>query len=110
MQRREVVDTLTKSAVGASVAALVGSTQAYALDMDSFEKNLIDKDTSGCDPILDRKCAPKLTADEALCNYGVPGSDARGGACRRVRDAGGLLPGAKKERDVSGWVNNPIAL
>lgn len=112
MQRREIVDMFTKVTVGVGVATLVGSTQqANALDMDSFEKSLIDKDTSDCDPNLDRKCTPKLTADEALCKYGVPGSDSRGAACRRVRDAGGLLPGAKKgERDIKGWVDNPIAL
>jgi hypothetical protein len=112
MQRREVVDLFTKAAVGASVAAFVGSTQsANALDMDSFERSLIDKDTSDCDPNLDRKCAPKLTADEALCKYGVSGSDSRGAACRRVRDSGGQLPGPKKfERDIKGWVDNPIAL
>ena len=111
MQRREIVDMFTK-AVGAGLATLVGSThEANALDMDSFEKSLIDKDTSDCDPNLDRKCTPKLTADEALCKYGVPGSDSRGAACRRVRDVGGRLPGAKKfERDVKGWVDNPIAL
>eukprot|EP00986_Skeletonema_menzelii_P003454 scaffold1049_cov152-Skeletonema_menzelii.AAC.25 len=112
MQRREIVDMLTKATIGAGVAALVGSTQeANALDMDSFEKSLIDKDTSDCDPNLDRKCTPKLSADEALCKYGVPGSDSRGAACRRVRDVGGRLPGAKKgERDIKGWVDNPIAL
>mmetsp|Transcript_20300 Transcript_20300/g.31751 ORF Transcript_20300/g.31751 Transcript_20300/m.31751 type:complete len:158 (-) Transcript_20300:8-481(-) len=112
MQRREVVDMFTKVTVGVGVATLVGSTQeANALDMDSFEKSLIDKDTTDCDPNSDRKCTPKLTADEALCKYGVPGSESRGAACRRVRDAGGILPGAKKgERDIKGWVDNPIAL
>ena len=112
MERREMIDMFSKAAVGAGVATLVGSTQeANALDFDSFEKSLIDKDTSDCDPNLDRKCAPKLTADEALCKYGVSGADARSQACRRVRDAGGILPGAKKgERDIKGWVNNPIAL
>ena len=112
MQRREIVDMFTKATVGAGLATLVGLTQeASALDMDSFEKSLIDKDTSDCDPNLDRKCTPKLTADEALCKYGVPGSDSRGAACRRVRDVGGRLPGAKKgERDIKGWVDNPIAL
>ena len=112
MERREMIDMFTKAAVGAGVATLVGSTQvANALDFDSFEKSLIDKDTSDCDPNLDRKCAPKLTADEALCKYGVSGANARSEACRRVRDAGGILPGAKKgERDIKGWVNNPIAL
>ena len=112
MQRREIVDMFTKATIGAGVGTLFGSSQeANALDMDSFEKSLIDKDTSDCDPNLDRKCTPKLSADEALCKYGVPGSDSRGAACRRVRDVGGRLPGAKKgERDIKGWVDNPIAL
>lgn len=112
VQRREIIDVITKAAVGAGVMAnIVSGQEADALDMDSFEKSLIDKDTTQCDPNLDRKCNPKLTADEALCKYGVPGSDSRAAACRKVRDAGGLLPTAKKfERDVKGWVDNPIAL
>ena len=112
MQRREIIDVFTNAAFGAGVTAIIGSTQeANALDMDSFEKSLLDNDTAQCDPNLDRKCVPKLTPDEALCKYGVPGSDSRAAACRKVRDAGGLLPTSKKyERDVKGWVDNPIAL
>lgn len=112
MQRREIIDVITNAAFGAGVTAIIGSTQqANALDMDAFEKSLIDNDTTQCDPNLDRKCVPKLTPDEALCKYGVPGSDSRAAACRNVRDAGGLLPTSKKyERDVKGWVDNPIAL
>ena len=112
MQRREIIDIFTNAAFGAGVTAIIGSTQeANALDMDAFEKSLIDNDTTQCDPNLDRKCVPKLTPDEALCKYGVPGSDSRAAACRKVRDAGGLLPTSKKyERDVKGWVDNPIAL
>lgn len=97
MQRREIVDIIAKATVGAAVPGLVGMPRkADALDMDSFEKSLIEKDTAECNPKLDSKCVPKLTADEALCKYGVPGADARTAACRRVRDAGGQLPGGKK--------------
>ena len=112
MYRRDAIDVIKTTIVGAGVVSMFGSAkEVSALDMDSFEKSLIDQDTSDCDPNLDRKCTPKLSADEALCKYGVPGSDSRSVACRRVRDAGGLLPGPKKgERDVKGWVDNPIAL
>lgn len=112
MQRREIVDTIAKAAFGAVVPGLIGIAQkADALDMESFEKSLIEKDTTECNPKLDSKCVPKLTADEALCKYGVPGADARTAACRRVRDAGGQLPSSKAgERNTAGWVNNAIAL
>lgn len=115
MQRREAVDVFAKFTAGAAVATglVAGTTtqEAKALDMDSFEKSLIDKDTTECNPKLDSKCIPKLTPDEALCKYGVPGADARTAACVRVRDAGGQLPGSKTgERSTAGWVNNPIAL
>mmetsp|Transcript_21186 Transcript_21186/g.36425 ORF Transcript_21186/g.36425 Transcript_21186/m.36425 type:complete len:164 (+) Transcript_21186:56-547(+) len=118
MQRREifeeVVSKITVGAAAATAGVIIGSTksqEACALDMDSFEKSLIEKDTTQCNPKLDSKCIPKLTADEALCKYGVPGADARTAACRRVRDAGGLLPTSKGgERNTAGWVNNPIAL
>ncbi|KAL7534895.1 hypothetical protein ACHAWF_004982 [Thalassiosira exigua] len=107
MERRELVDI----ALGTVTIGLVGSTrEANALDMDSFENSLLENDTAKCDS-KDPKCIPKLTADEALCKYGVPGSDARTAACRRVRDAGGLLPTSKTgERSTAGWVDNPIAL
>ena len=39
------------------------------------------------------------------------GTDARVAACKRVRDAGGQLPSAKKgERSTQGWLNGDIAL
>ena len=107
--RREIINILTKATVG---AVLIGTSteSANALDMDSFENSLIEKDTTECNS-KDPKCIPKLTADEALCKYGVSGDDERTKACRRVRDAGGQLPGSKKgERSTSGWLNGDIAL
>mmetsp|Transcript_403 Transcript_403/g.915 ORF Transcript_403/g.915 Transcript_403/m.915 type:complete len:172 (-) Transcript_403:233-748(-) len=111
--RREMIGIISKAAIG--TAALVGSTTfpspASALDMDSFERSLIEKDTTQCDSKLDAKCIPKLTPDEALCKYGVSGADARTAACRRVRDAGGQLPTSKVgERSTQGWLNGDIAL
>jgi len=106
--RREIINILTKATVG---AVLIGtSAKSNALDMDSFENSLIEKDTTECNS-KDPKCIPKLTADEALCKYGVSGADERTKACRRVRDAGGQLPGSKKgERSTQGWLNGDIAL
>ena len=108
---REIIDLLTKATVGAAAASFVGIGSAGALDMDSFEKNLIEKDTAQCDSRLDPKCVPKLTPDEALCKYGVSGAEARTAACRRVRDAGGELPTSRPgERKTQGWLNGDIAL
>jgi hypothetical protein len=44
---------------------------------------------------------PKLTSDEALCQYGG-GGNARGEACKRVRAEGGVLPTVKKEKSLGG--------
>lgn len=101
MQRRDLIAIITYTA----------AAPAQALDMDSFVNSQLEKDTIECNPKIDPKCAPKLTADEALCKYGVSGSDARLAACKRVRDVGGLLPTSKPgERNTAGWVNNPIPL
>lgn len=44
-------------------------------------------------------------------SYVLTGTDARVAACKRVRDAGGQLPSAKKgERSTQGWLNGDIAL
>lgn len=56
----------------------------------SFNEQL-ESDTTNCDPKRDSKCIPKLTQDEALCKYGQTGN-ARGEACKRVKEAGGSLP------------------
>jgi hypothetical protein len=105
MERRELIKSLTQATILSTAAA------AQALDMDSFANSELKKDTSECNPKIDPKCIPKLTADEALCKYGVAGSDARLAACKRVRAAGGLLPTSKPgERNVAGWVNNDIPL
>ena len=114
MQRREMIQQFTTGAAAITTGLIVGSipATANALDMDSFEKSLIEKDTTQCDPKLDPKCIPKLTPDEALCKYGVSGADARTEACRRVRAAGGQLPSksSKGERSTQGWLNGEIAL
>jgi len=76
-------------------------TASNALDFDAFEKGEIAEDTAKCDPKRDPKCIPKLSKDEALCQYGG-GGDARGEACMRVRKAGGKLPEVKKEKSLGG--------
>ncbi|KAL9178771.1 hypothetical protein ACHAXT_003902 [Thalassiosira profunda] len=97
--RRNFLDNLSKFAAG---AILVGASEsANALDFDAFEKGEVEKDTSQCNPKLDPKCKPKLTADEALCQYGNSG-EARGEACKRVKQKGGKLPEVKKERSLGG--------
>mmetsp|Transcript_26969 Transcript_26969/g.48974 ORF Transcript_26969/g.48974 Transcript_26969/m.48974 type:complete len:88 (+) Transcript_26969:401-664(+) len=82
---------------------LVGftTTSANALDFDAFEKGIVETDTQKCDPKRDPKCIPKLSDDEALCQYGG-GGNARGEACRRVKNAGGKLPEVKKEKSLGG--------
>jgi hypothetical protein len=53
---------------------------ASALDIDAFMNNELSKP---CDPSRDKKCAPKLSEDEALCRFGQP-SPATGQACVRA--------------------------
>lgn len=72
-----------------------------ALDIEAFANSELDKDQKNCNPKFDPKCAPKLTQDEALCKYGQSGN-ARGEACKRVKQAGGELPQATKERSLGG--------
>ena len=88
---------------GATVAGSLVSIPKItsALDFDAFEKGLVDSDTKNCNPKLDPKCIPKLTPDEALCQYGKSGN-ARGEACMRVKKAGGTLPGVSKEKSLGG--------
>jgi hypothetical protein len=62
-------------------------TQLFAISLTLQ----LDADTKNCDPKVDSKCIPKLSSDEAMCKYGQSG-DARGEACRRVKEAGGKLP------------------
>ena len=62
----------------------------------------LDSDTKNCDPSKDSKCLPKLSADEAMCKYGQSG-EARGEACRRVKELGGSLPkSGTKEKSLGG--------
>jgi len=64
--------------------------------MDAFMNSQLESDTKNCDPKRDPKCIPKLSADEALCKYGQSGN-ARGEACKRVKQAGGTLPSAQPQ-------------
>jgi hypothetical protein len=52
-----------------------------ALDMDAFIQSELKSET--CNPKVDKKCAPKLSEDEALCKYGQP-SAGTGAACLRA--------------------------
>ena len=76
------------AALGSGAAAL--PTAAHALDMDAFMNQEIQADTQNCDPKKDPKCKPKLSGDEALCQYGQVGK-ARSEACKRVKEAGGQV-------------------
>ena len=98
--RREFV---SKFATFASAAAVLAGdvAGAGALDFDAFERGEVEKDVQKCNPKLDPKCIPKLSDDEALCQYGGSGQK-RGEACRRVKQAGGALPEVKKERSLGG--------
>ena len=89
------------SALLAAVLAYASADAADALDFDAFEKGEIASDTAKCDPKRDPKCIPKLSSDEALCQYGG-GGNARGEACMRVRAGGGKLPTVKKEKSLGG--------
>ncbi len=86
-------------AVGLVVAAT--PNVAFGLDMDAFMNSELEKDKANCDPKRDPKCAPQLSADEAMCKYGQSG-DVRGEACKRLKSAGGSLPSATKERSLGG--------
>ena len=105
-RRNFLADILPRMAAGsATLAALACASAddaAVALDFDAFERGEIASDTAKCDPKRDPKCIPKLSSDEALCQYGGGGS-ARGEACMRVRAAGGKLPPTvKKEKSLGG--------
>lgn len=73
------------------VFVTTAATAANALDMDAFMNAEIAADSKNCDPKRDPKCVPKLTEDEALCQYGMVGGAAKVGACKRVKAAGGKV-------------------
>lgn len=70
---------------GAAIAFSAG--KAEALDMDAFMSAELEADVKNCDPKRDPKCKPKLSADEALCQYGQGAK--RSEACKRVKATGG---------------------
>eukprot|EP00579_Thalassiosira_antarctica_P002032 CAMPEP_0201871174 /NCGR_PEP_ID=MMETSP0902-20130614/4153_1 /ASSEMBLY_ACC=CAM_ASM_000551 /TAXON_ID=420261 /ORGANISM="Thalassiosira antarctica, Strain CCMP982" /LENGTH=111 /DNA_ID=CAMNT_0048397085 /DNA_START=206 /DNA_END=541 /DNA_ORIENTATION=- len=102
--RRNFLNDFSKVAASALLIGLTtNNPAANALDFDSFENSQIATDVAKCDPKRDPKCIPKLSVDEGLCQYGQAGGNARTEACRRVRDAGGKLPGVKKaEKSLGG--------
>jgi hypothetical protein len=61
----------------------------------------LEKDLKNCNPKTDKKCIPELTKDEAMCKYGQSGN-ARGEACKRVKEGGGPLPGASQTKSLGG--------
>jgi hypothetical protein len=87
--------------IGIVAAGALVPTISNALDFDAFEKGLVESDTKNCNPKQDPKCIPKLTADEALCQYGKSGQ-ARGEACQRVKNSGGKLPEINKVKSLGG--------
>jgi len=70
---------------GAAISGFAG--KAEALDMDAFMSAELEADEKNCDPKRDPKCKPKLSADEALCQYGQGAKKSE--ACRRVKAGGG---------------------
>ena len=62
-------------------------------------------------PLPPRSVEHIIFAQTIPYSYVLTGTDARVAACKRVRDAGGQLPSAKKgERSTQGWLNGDIAL
>jgi len=64
------VDSQRRNLLATFPAAFVAPTLANALDMDAFMNSELENDSKNCDPKLNKKCAPQLTADEAMCKYG----------------------------------------
>jgi len=98
--RREMIGAVFGT-IAFGITASSGGEAANALDMDAFMNSELESDKKNCDPKRDPKCIPKLTEDEALCKYGQSGN-ARGEACKRVKQAGGELPGQQKVKSLGG--------
>jgi hypothetical protein len=96
--RRKALEAIFLTGAVASVG-IPGRVQA--LDMDAFSRSELEKDQRQCNPKLDPKCAPKMTADEALCKYGQSGN-ARAEACKKFKSQGGQLPTITKEKSLGG--------
>lgn len=90
-----------QSILSVGVVVATSPRASFGLDMDAFANSELAADKANCDPKRDPKCAPQLTADEAMCKYGQSG-DARGEACKRLKKAGGSLPGATKTKSLGG--------
>lgn len=94
--RREMLATSVCGALALSPLA------ANALDFESFENSQIEADVKNCDPKRDPKCVPKLSADEALCQFGQQGGRDRTEACKRVRAAGGKVVSQPQGKSLGG--------
>jgi hypothetical protein len=76
LSRRQAFASIATAA--AASAFVIAPPASNALDMDAFANQQLK--SSVCD---DKKCAPKLTDDEALCRYGSP-AQKTGEACVRA--------------------------
>lgn len=85
--RREALSKVAFWGAAAIAGFSAGIQEAKALDMDAFMNKELEADVANCDPKRDPKCKPKLSADEALCQYGQGRS--KGEACKRAKAAGG---------------------
>lgn len=99
-RRKALQSILAGAAVSATAAGF--PTASSALDMDAFANGQLEADKKACNPKLDPKCAPKMTEAEALCKYGQSGGKARAEACKKVKQQGGELPSASKEKSLGG--------
>lgn len=73
---------------------------ASALDVDAFANNELANDTKNCNAKLDPKCVPKLSTDEALCQYGQ--GKAKQEACKQVRASGGTVSSKPAGKSLGG--------
>ena len=112
LQRRELNNVFTLATTVDTVVTtgfVIGRTtihnsNADALDIDFSKKLFIKNDTTQCNPKLDPKCKPTLMLDDAL--YDMSGSDDWMAVCKRVQNAGGVLPTSKPgKHKMTGWTN-----
>lgn len=99
--RRDALRRMFEYTIVGGAVISFQSSGASALDMDAFMNQELKNDEAKCNPKLDPKCIPKLSADEALCKYGQ-GGNAKIEACKRVKSAGGSLPEQTKVKSLGG--------
>eukprot|EP00568_Trieres_chinensis_P009302 CAMPEP_0183291548 /NCGR_PEP_ID=MMETSP0160_2-20130417/928_1 /TAXON_ID=2839 ORGANISM="Odontella Sinensis, Strain Grunow 1884" /NCGR_SAMPLE_ID=MMETSP0160_2 /ASSEMBLY_ACC=CAM_ASM_000250 /LENGTH=153 /DNA_ID=CAMNT_0025452369 /DNA_START=163 /DNA_END=624 /DNA_ORIENTATION=+ len=99
--RRNVLGAVFGGAAFVASSVVLGPENVQALDIDAFMNAELEKDLKNCDPKKDPKCIPKLSQDEALCKYGQSGN-ARGEACKRVKEGGGTLDKKPQGKSLGG--------